>query len=428
VSGVSKSASAEELRALLREGLAARLSALGWVKAPGRAFTLAAFVRPLGEDLAATAEIDMASSLPDRPPVRLTRVTVGVAYEPLRRLWPLLGDLVSLHALAEEAVDDEWELEVWGRGDVPAAVETLAAIVIDRAVPFAERYASLDAVIAERRGDDLISAALLAAAHRFAEADAALAAHPYELSRDQKRFVRQLRRFIDSGGDESLVPDEPPPRPERSPRPPVKELWRQIKAANEAADTVRDRCAGRPREEQRAMLEAELARRGIADKSPLWIEQTLDHLWDSPASRAAQTVAAVRAVGRLGRGVVRFLRDDLPEFSPPGWLEPPVHAAYVHDRFRDEGWTAVALDEHASDWLRDAYAATPRIGASALLDAWLDAGRAVHLGERRVGTIDDARADALVALAVQRDELPCVRARLTPRPRTGGYLLEVGLP
>jgi hypothetical protein len=30
--------------------------------------------------------------------------------------------------------------------------------------------------------------------------------------------------------------------------------------------------------------------------------------------------------------------------------------------------------------------------------------------------------------AGERDESPCTQARLTPRPRPGGYLLEVQLP
>lgn len=49
---------------------------------------VAKLVRPLEDDVAATASIDLSAAIPDRLPVGITGVHVGVSYKPLRRLWP----------------------------------------------------------------------------------------------------------------------------------------------------------------------------------------------------------------------------------------------------------------------------------------------------------------------------------------------------
>jgi len=90
-----------ELRALLRECLVVALAPAGWVAASaGRrsSFVLAVFVRQLDHEMAATVAVGLATSVPDRLPVTLTDLLVGVSYEPLRALWPLLGDRYRLAA------------------------------------------------------------------------------------------------------------------------------------------------------------------------------------------------------------------------------------------------------------------------------------------------------------------------------------------
>src|SRR2546426_8822006 len=110
---MSEGGSAHELRGVLREELAARLAQHGWLPAgaPGvPELPLAAFTRQLDDEFVATAEIDMAGTWPDRPPVILTGLTVGVAYEPLRRLSPLLGEWVRLAVLEDvRRASDETE-------------------------------------------------------------------------------------------------------------------------------------------------------------------------------------------------------------------------------------------------------------------------------------------------------------------------------
>jgi hypothetical protein len=72
-------------------------------------------------------------------------------------------------------------------------------------------------------------------------------------------------------------------------------------------------------------------------------------------------------------------------------------------------------------------------------DAWIDhnpeeeeAGPVrVYIGDRHVGWLDESATAAYIRVmdaAAQRDELPCVGARLTPIAAGPVYLLEVALP
>ena len=72
------------------------------------------------------------------------------------------------------------------------------------------------------------------------------------------------------------------------------------------------------------MLERELAQRGVT-RSPLELELTLDHLWDTPAERMRTGVRGLKALGRLGRAVTKVIREgELPDLSRPQWLEPGI--------------------------------------------------------------------------------------------------------
>jgi hypothetical protein len=94
------------------------------------------------------------------------------------------------------------------------------------------------------------------------------------------------------------------------------------------------------------------------------------------------------------------------------------------------------LDVDSDERLDRVYAAIPRaFGHVATLEAWLDSEPdqnrlTVRLGEHQVGTLDKSTAAAyrpIMHAAAQRDEMPYATARLTPRPATGGYLLELQL-
>jgi hypothetical protein len=195
------------------------------------------------------------------------------------------------------------------------------------------------------------------------------------------------------------------------------------------------------------MLKSELAERGVT-MDPLGIEQAINQLSISHGERARNGAQALKTVGKIGLAVANAIRTreipELPDMSVPEWLEPPPRAVYVVPRRDDPGhqWTAVHLDEGDTDWLQRVYAAVPRlveIVESATLDAWLDwenpqdrsGPLQVHLGERLVGVLDEQATAVyrdIADAAMQREELPCVEARLTPIRAEGNYLLEVALP
>jgi hypothetical protein len=377
---------AGEMRSLLRQRLADALAPAGWLPAtPARESThmLAEFVRPVHGEIAATASVIRASSIPDRLPVRIAHVFAGVCYEPLRRLWPLLGDRYALALLH----DDVWadELDVWNAADADRAVDTLAGVILGEAASFAESYGSLEQLLAEfghgeeHSGVDQHAVALLAAAGRFDEARTGLGRYKAETGdrrrdRETLRFVHQIERYIDSGGDRSIVPRRPPPsRYEIDRMPSVSEMWRQ----------------------RRAGLEQEPAATGGPGR-------------DSPP----------------------------PDLTPPAWLDPPDRAVYPVAKNPQARWTEVQLDEHAEPYIERAYGAIPRLfGAIALATAWLSWEEGPHerlvvsLGDQRVGTVTPAASAAyrlVMDRATERDELPYVPARLTPRSEL--HLLEVQLP
>jgi hypothetical protein len=314
--------------------------------------------------------------------VSVNDVLVGVACEPLRRLWVLFGDRFELSLLAtstrwsdavyEEDEDEEEDhsgesaiVEVTSERDVASAVETLTELITDRAVPYAERYASIGSLLGEFRDDedpdqvDLRVPALLAAAGRFDEAGAALDRYepPEEsdpFSRRERRTAYQLRRWVAGRGDEALLPADPPPSRFEDDwrRRSFAQLRADSRAQREAVEEVQQAGRGRDRHEVRAMLEAALARRGVSD-SPLWIEPRL-----------------------FGIALV------------DAWLKP---------------------EPAASD--------PDKIG--------------VYVGEKRVGVIPDDAVPAYqpaMKAARFRGELPCLNATLARVGQPRGYVLELALP
>jgi hypothetical protein len=464
----------------LRAGLAESLAPDGWRRVGGDDdHLLVALVRPVADEFVATFEVRQAASFPDRPPVLVTYVHAGVGYEPLRRLAPLLGmfglavqsTLVWPESVAQDEDEDEDEdeedeedeeddeddedefqhRELRTLDEADQLAGELAVVARERAVPYARRYADLDlllATVSGPRSGTVRRAALLASAGRFDEARVSLAQlAPAALGHwmpDEQRAVRQLERWIESGGDPALIPDEPPPsRSRRSPSPSMSRLWHQSRATSATVNTVKRAGKGKDRAQLRAMLERELAMRGVK-QSPLWFEQTLDHLHDTPAETAEIFVKGLMTAGKFGIKVIRGIRDErplldqLPDLSVPEWLNPPARAAWPVPQQLPEVWMEVQTARGDAGWLDRAYRAIPRlIGSVAFLEAWFDWDTdeqrhlAVDIGERRVGTLDETATTAYRAemtAASSRDESPYTRARLTPRPTRKSYLLEVQLP
>jgi hypothetical protein len=459
------SSDATELRQLLRDALAARLAPGGWepIDNDDRSMTLGAFVRPINEDFAATVEYTCAFQIPDAPPIRITQTLFGVSYEPLRRLWPLLGDFPRVATLRENVGDmPEWT-QVCGvevsTPETKATADRLVGPGLDHALAFAERHADVDVLLEathskESGHQNETTPALLAAAGRFDAARHALAqyrggGHGSDQSRRTRRFVYQLTRFIESSGDQSLLPTRRPPgRFSSSGQRPMADIWREVRARNDAAKAIKPMVGDHDRTQLRVILESELAKRGVG-ADPLWIQRQIDDLFTSRAERRQQAAEGLKVLGKLGLGAANAIRKrelpELPDMSVPAWVEPPSEAVYAVPQSHDPShrWTAVELDEGSDDWLARVHAAVPRlfkIDNSPTFDAWLDWGPtddeasgliAVHIGERRVGSLDDSSTvlyRPVMDAATERAELPCVQARVTPGPEGAGYLLEVALP
>ena len=329
--------------------------------------------------------------------------------------------------------------------DVPSVAEQLAELVKERAQSFGDKVATVD-VLLSRIGDpvteyfDVRRAAVLAAAGRFEEASRALdrlKPDPYADNRPAKdRTARQLRRWIDSRGDPALIPSEPPPDPhEPVDRGSIGDIWRQSRAREQAVKRVRANSSGKDRAELRTMLEQEFAQRGLHE-SRIRIEATLDHLNDSSAEQLRNTVDAL---GRIGRGILKMVQErKLPDLGPPDWLEPPDRAAY--ELPRTDRWIDVSLTADADAWLDAVQAQIPSVFGVSTVRAWLswepeprqdDSLLVVHLGDRRVGTIDQADVAAFIPAvdaALFRDELPVVPASLARRTVDPRYLIEVAAP
>jgi hypothetical protein len=454
---MTRSGGAAELHILLREALGARLAEAGWVPDHGQAtgpdsYSVGAFRLRVADGFSATASFPRAQSVSDRPPLRVSGVRVGVSYDPLQRLWPLLVEHVpscELETDVEELLVPPRDLAVklFVAADVAAAADQLVRPVLEHAVTYAQLYASVDALIAvhtddEADGDGRDSLgvsravpALLAAARRLAEAREALSRYVPE-GRTDERFVRQLSRWLDADGQLAIPPLVT--APERPERPTFADIRAHTALRREAVDAARTLAVGRSRLLLRTALEAELERREL-NESPLWIEHQVDRIQASPAARVVQTAKGLKALGGWGIGLAKMVRDSAtPE--RPEWLEPPARAAYPTPTTRDT-WIAVDVDEAATEWLHRVHAAAPlRIGDTATIDAWLsrDADRpaahhdlCVHIGERRVGHLAAPHAtvyEPAMDAAQSREEQPWLTARLTRRPRPDLYLLEIAAP
>lgn len=340
---------------------------------------LASLVRPLRDDIAATARIGPAGGVPDRLPVRITDVHVGVSYEPLRRLWPLLGDDYALELVHDRVWPDEPE-------DENELEDELEDDDEDEDEPYERHFLAVSSAC-------WMSSATTRRRNAWASGRWRCWPRPHAWMRRGRRSRATTRqrpdvrrviarhasssirsgRYIDSGGDPAIVPIQPPPAENATVETPsVSEIWQESRAQREAVRVVKAMGPGTDRAELRLALERELAARGLRE-NPRWIEQTLDHLHDSRAEQARL----------LAKGV----------------------------------WTAGDL------------------APTAMATAWLALGDGmrelllVSLGEERVGTVSPAVAPAYrpdMDGAAERDELPYVPARLTPR--SGTYLFEIQLP
>jgi hypothetical protein len=333
---------------------------------------------------------------------------------------------------------------------VHRAAAELIAPVLAYAVPYAERYVDLDALIAEVQSDPAeygwqaeAVPLLLAAAGRFDEARQRLAEYMTsgrtEVAGDEhRRFAYQLNRWLDAGG---VLPD-PPTGPLggqpvfESPStslPSFSDIRRSTEARRQAFDAVRRRSEGMDRSQRRDLLLEELGRREIT-LSPLAVELQLDKMDLGPTRAVGR---GLKMLAGLASGVRKTARDGIAD--PPEWLQPPPRASYPVRGYRN--WVAVELDPDAGPWLDQVLTEAPnRLNNTTQVTSWLawdpesrtpDSRLAVHLGSERVGVVDLAATKRFVPVmeaAARRQELPWLRSRLTAVGGASTYLLELPTP
>ena len=169
-------------RAVLRDAFGARLAADDWLPIDPAACPTRCFVglfRPVGPDVAAVVEVKcMARGRKETFPVDISPIEVGVAYEPLRRRWPLLR-LPSVASVSWQVdhigTESEWPVILDHANQVPGAVDALVRMVGPAASEIAGIYPDVKALL-EGAHDDLEEVALLAAAEQFDRAAEVLAA------------------------------------------------------------------------------------------------------------------------------------------------------------------------------------------------------------------------------------------------------------
>lgn len=455
----------------LSDTVVEHLSAEGWNR---RVFdddrTDTTLTRSTQNGIIAVIEIDRSSfRWPDDWPVEVA-TSLGVGYEPALNLMPLL----TLHPRAALLDDPEhgrvhrFTVKLTGLDAVAQAAQRIVHFVHEHASATAQDFPDAAAIDGQLQReidaaqtcsdnenededgdpsasdfDTQLRLVVLAAMGRHEEARALLATYPAEhaaeaIDHDDRRFIRQLRRWLDAGG-----PVAPPieetlaqlPRRARPPRPSWSNARAESKAQKEALDAARAQSKGKTLDQLKEVITAEYSARGI-DIAPSVVDFNAEMLQteQQPFGRARTALKAIRMLKSGGGdmiGLIKHISDDDPE-----WLQPPDQATYpmIADRNR---YTPVELDAEAHDWLERVRTEAPRrIGPWVLIDVWLTredpaAPLIAHIGKWRVGAVrhgDTHQFDETMRASAMFDEDPFVRGRLTSADGAGLAALEIPLP
>jgi hypothetical protein len=412
----------------------ARLELSGWQALSLRNHALASFIRVTHDGIIATVDILRTSySSRDTMPVNVD-VSNGVGFRPALDLMPLLTLPTDANLLPQRDAGNPFGLRLTlsTADDVAPAVAQIVALVEGRALAYADGFADVDAIDAALRAyepDEEIGVGsltmtrltLLTSAGRHAEARSLLASFE-PTDRADRRFQRQLLRWLDAGRMEIPPVEEtlallPPPEP-----PPPRPSWTAAKAkANvkrQATDSVRAQARGKSVDELTTLLATAYAQRDIdVSTTNLASMAAAIELQQQPFGKARSALRGLKMLASVGADVVDRVRTGSVE-DPP-WLRAPERASFPLERGSGRK-TTVTLDPAATDFVARVLAEAPtRYGFIVHVDVWFeadtDAGLAVHIGDQRVGTVPPADVTAFgptLHAAAIFDEAPFVRAQL----------------
>ena len=255
---------------------------------------------------------------------------------------------------------------------------------------------------------------------------------------EDRRFIRQLTRWLDAGGPPAPPVAETLARLPRAPRPPRlswSDARARTKARKDAIDAARSQSPGKNLDQLRELVSVEYARRNSdAAPSTVALDAEMLQLEQQSFGRARSALKAIRMLTTGGADAIRLIRNATQH--DPDWLRPPDRASYPVPTSRDR-YVSVELDAATRDWLaRIATEAPRRVGPVVLVDVWLSLDQqatqlVAHIGDHRVGTIKTADADAfdqVMRAAELFDEDPYFPGRLTHAGEPGPLALEIPLP
>jgi hypothetical protein len=165
-------------------------------------------------------------------------------------------------------------------------------------------------------------------------------------------------------------------------------IWREIHAA------VRSRAQGRSRDEAREILVEEIRSRGQEVPPQPLLDVRLDAILanDSPGDRAKMTMEAVSALGEMGLKLGKMFRAHKAEDS----TDPGFDGSWVpQDRKKS---VEIELDDDAQSWIgqvdEESSFSFRHFGMLRLqLHLSSDGSVVAHVGDRRVGILNDADAE-----------------------------------
>jgi hypothetical protein len=459
----------DQAMANLGENIAEQLTAAGWKRRLLHDLATATLTRPMRNGVIAVVEVERTSiQWPDDWPIEV-QARLGVGYEPALNLMPLLtlrprtAIIDSRHGRGNRFI-----AALEGLDDVTKTTRQIVDFVNEHAAGLAKNFPDAAAIDAELQRkiaasetppdradsderyasyfDSQLRLVLLAAMGRHDETRVLLATYPMApfdepIDRNDRRFIRQLTRWLDAGGpvappvEDTLAQLSQPTRPPRPLHPSWSDARAKTKASKEALDAARTQSKGKSLDQLQELVAAEYDVRGIdIAPSSLGLTAEMLQLKQQPFGRARSALKTVKMLRSMGGDMIRLIK--ISSQDDPEWLQPPGRASYPM-RTELGLYTPIELDAAAHDWLERVRAEAPRrIGPWVLVDVWLTRGHPAgalpaHIGEHHAGNVPEATAskfNQVMRAAALFDEDPFACARLTGRKGPHPAVLEVPLP